>query len=123
MKKITIKKSAVRTFGEKLIGKKGKDASEETIELPDASTQLHNIWDEPYKFDAQAIQSTISQAQLATPTIVDKLIQLFTSKNFMTLTMMTVGAAGAAAVLGFVTYNEIVNLPICQQAVAEVINA
>ncbi len=111
-----------RTVWQKVIGKKGTEETTKEETIKDITPQLHNIWDEPYKFDAQAIQSTISQAQLATPTIVDKLLRLFTSKNFMTMTMITVGAAGAAAVLGFVTYNEIVNLPLCQNIAAEVIN-
>lgn len=95
---------------------KKKVVKKEQIEVKDLSGKVHNIFDEPYRFDASTIQQTINQAQLSAPSVVEKLIQLFTSKNFLTLAIIAVVAAGLAAGLGFLTYNELAQAEFCRQA-------
>lgn len=110
------KRLNVNTIIKKGIFKKN-DVKVESQEVKDISGSVHNIFDEPYRFDAATIQQTINQAQLSAPSVVDKLVKLFTSKNFLTMAMIAVIASGAAAFMGFLTYNELAQAEFCRQAI------
>lgn len=95
---------------------KKKEVNLESYKVKDISGSVHNIFDEPYRFDALTIQQTINQAQLSAPSVVDKLVRLFTSKNFLTMALIAVVASGSAAFMGFLTYNELAQAEFCRQA-------
>jgi hypothetical protein len=102
---------------EKAKGKKEIKNNPKPDKEIDARGSIHNIFDEPYRFDAATIQQTINQAQLSAPSVVDKLVKLFSSKNFLTMALLAVIGAGAAAFMGFLTYNELAQAEFCRQAV------
>ena len=94
--------------------KTGKNEFKEELRaVKDISENFHDMYSEPYRIDARLIQEAMTKAQLSSATVFDKIIQLFTSKNFLTIAVVAVVASGAAAVFGWLIYDKVSQGVIC----------
>lgn len=92
--------------------KKTKDG-----EFPDLSSGVHEIWAEPYRFDARMMKEAITNAQLSATQQLHELIALFKDKNIIMIAIGIGIAAVAAAGFGFMSYNEFQAVEMCRTAV------
>ena len=94
---------------------------DEQVNIKDLTDEFHNIMEEPYRLDAHLVQTAMTNAQLSNASIFDKLLKVLSTKNLLTVAIIVGFLAGAAALLGWLTYDKIANVELCQK-VTEAVN-
>lgn len=90
--------------------------------LADITENVHEVWAEPYRFDAKMMKEAITNAQLSATQQLHELMSLFKDKNVVMIAIGILIAAAAAAGFGFMSYNEFQAVEMCRTAAEGVIN-
>lgn len=83
-------------------------------DIKDLTDNVHEIYAEPYRYDARMVKEALTNAQLSAAQQLHELLKLFSNKNIVLIGGIILVAAGAAALFGFMSFNEFQAVEICR---------
>ncbi|KKN48599.1 hypothetical protein LCGC14_0650980, partial [marine sediment metagenome] len=81
------------------------------------SEYFHDPFSEPYRADAALLQEAMIKRMLSNATMLDKFMKMITSPNLIRWAVIIGVCAAAAAGLSFMTYDTLVNVPVCSGSI------